>query len=88
MVEIDKSVTKALNFVNRDEQNPSGNVSDKLTKTSKIRPSKENLIAEFFQFFAKIIKSFGDNSEVFSKFNKFLVTNVSESGNKVFLNIA
>ena len=58
MVEIDKSVTKALNFVNRDEQNPSGNVSDKLTKTSKIRPSKENLIAEFFSIFCKNYQKF------------------------------
>ena len=47
----------------------------------------ESLIAEFFQFFVKIIKSFGDNSEVFCKCTKFPVANVSEGGDKVFLNI-
>ena len=36
---------------------PSENTWDKFTKTTKIGPM-ESLIAEFFQFSAKIIKSF------------------------------
>ena len=38
--------------------NPSENIRDELTKTSKIGHSMESLIAEFFQFSTKIIKSF------------------------------
>ena len=38
--------------------NPSENILDKVTKTSKIWPSMESLNADFFQFSAKIIKSF------------------------------
>ena len=38
--------------------NPSENIWDEFTKTSKIGPSIESLIAEFFQFSAKITKSF------------------------------
>ena len=38
--------------------NPSENIWDEFTKTSKIGPSMESLIAEFLQFFVKIIKSF------------------------------
>ena len=37
--------------------NPWENIWDEFTKTSKIRPSMEGLIAEFFQFSAKIIES-------------------------------
>ena len=33
--------------------NPSENIWDEFTKISKIEPSIESLIAEFFQFFAK-----------------------------------
>ena len=47
------AVRKALNFVNRDDQQ-----WDEFTKTSKIGPSMESLNADFFQFSAKIIKSF------------------------------
>ena len=54
----------------------------------------ESLNADFFQFSVKIIKSFvlsklarnlsliGDISEVFPKFTKFPVANVSGGGNK------
>ena len=38
--------------------NPSENIWDEFTKTSKTGPSMESLIAELFHFFAKIIKSF------------------------------
>ena len=38
--------------------NPSENIWDKFTKASKIGPSMESLIADFFQFFSKVIKSF------------------------------
>ena len=38
--------------------NPSKNVWDDFTKTSKIGSSMESLNADFFQFSAKIIKSF------------------------------
>ena len=48
-------VRKALNFVNVDQQE---NIWDEFTKTSKIGPSMESLNADFFQFSAKIIKSF------------------------------
>ena len=37
---------------------PSENIWDEITKTSKIGPSMESLDADFFQYFAKIIKSF------------------------------
>ena len=49
-------VRKALNFVNRDDQQSFK--KDDFTKTSKIGPSMESLNADFFQFSAKIIKSF------------------------------
>ena len=39
-------------------KNPSEIIWDEFTKTSRIGPSMESLIAEFFQFSAKIIKSF------------------------------
>ena len=42
--------------------NPSKNIRDKFTKTSKIGPSTEGLITEFFQFSAKVIKSFALSS--------------------------
>ena len=48
-------VRKALNFVNVDQQE---NIWDEFTKTSKIGPSMESLNADFFQFSAKINKSF------------------------------
>ena len=48
----------ALNFVNAMTNNPSKNIWDDFTKTSKIGPSMEGLNADFFQFSAKIIKSF------------------------------
>ena len=38
--------------------NPSKNIRDEFTKTHKIGPSMESLNADFFQFSAKIIKSF------------------------------
>ena len=38
--------------------NPSKNIWDEFTKTSKTGPSLESLNADFFQFSAKIIKSF------------------------------
>ena len=38
--------------------NLSENIWDEFTKASKIGPSMESLIAEFFQFPTKIIKSF------------------------------
>ena len=38
--------------------NPSENIWDELTKTTKIGPSMESLNGVFFQFSAKIIKSF------------------------------
>ena len=38
--------------------NPSKNIGDEFTKTSKIGPSLESLSADFSQFSAKIIKSF------------------------------
>ena len=41
---------------------PSENIGDELTKLSKIGISVESLIADFFQFLAKIIKSFVVNS--------------------------
>ena len=54
-------VRKALNFVNRDDQQSFK--KDDFTKTSKIGPSMESLNADFFfQFSAKIIKSFVLNS--------------------------
>ena len=37
--------------------NPSENIWNKFTKTSKTGPSMESLTAEFFNFSAKIIKS-------------------------------
>ena len=38
--------------------NPSKNIWDEFTKTSKIGPSMESLNADFFQFSAKIINSY------------------------------
>ena len=38
--------------------NPSENIWNEFMKTSKIGPSMESLISEFFQFSAKIIKHF------------------------------
>ena len=38
--------------------NPSKNIWDKFTKTSKVGPSMESLNADFFQFSAKVITSF------------------------------
>ena len=38
--------------------NPSENIWDAFMKMSKIGPSMESLIADFFQFSAKNIKSF------------------------------
>ena len=38
--------------------NPSENIGDEFTKINKIGPSMEGLNADFFQFCAKIIKSF------------------------------
>ena len=37
---------------------PSENIWDEFTKTSKIGPSMESLNTDFFQFSAKITKSF------------------------------
>ena len=42
--------------------NPSENIWDEFTKMSKIGHAMENLIAEFFQFSTKIIKSFALSS--------------------------
>ena len=39
-------------------KNHSENIWDEFTKTSKIEYSMESLIAEFFQFSTKVIKSF------------------------------
>ena len=39
-------------------KSPSKNIWDEFTKASKIGPSMESLNADFFQFSAKIIKSF------------------------------
>ena len=44
--------------------NPSKNIWDEFTKTSKIGPSLESLNADFFQFSAKIIKSFVLSSQL------------------------
>ena len=55
-------VRKALNFVNRDDQQSFK--KDDFTKTSKIGPSMESLNADFFQFSAKIIKSFVLSSQL------------------------
>ena len=49
-------VRKALNFVNRDDQQSFK--KDDFTKTSKIGPSMESLNADFFRFSARINKSF------------------------------
>ena len=38
--------------------NPSENIWDKFTKTSKIGFSLESLVVEFFQFSVKVTKSF------------------------------
>ena len=38
--------------------NPSENIRDEFTNTSKIGPLMESLIADFFQFSSKIIKGF------------------------------
>ena len=38
--------------------NPSKNIWDEFTKTCKIGPSMESVNVDFFQFSAKIIKSF------------------------------
>ena len=38
--------------------NPTENISNEFTKTSKIGPSMKSLNADFFHFPAKIIKSF------------------------------
>ena len=50
-------VRKALNFVNRDDQQSFKNIWDEFTKRV-IGPSMESLNADCFQFSAKIIKSF------------------------------
>ena len=42
--------------------NPTENILAKFTKTSKIGPSMEILIAEFLEFSVKIIKSFVSSS--------------------------
>ena len=42
--------------------NPSENILDEFTKSSKIEPSMESLIGEFSQFSAKVIKSFALSS--------------------------
>ena len=46
------TVRKALNFVNVDQQE---NISDEITKTSKIGPSMESLNDDFSQFSVKIL---------------------------------
>ena len=55
-------VRKALNFVNRDDQQSFKKIWHDFTKTSKIGPSMESLNADFFQFSAKIIKCFVSSS--------------------------
>ena len=47
-------VRKALNFVNRDDQQSFK--KDDFTKTSKIGPSMESLNADFFSFLLKLLK--------------------------------
>ena len=47
-------VRKALNFVNRDDQQSFK--KDDFTKTSKIGPSMESLNADFFSFLLKVLK--------------------------------
>ena len=42
--------------------NPSENILDKFTKTSKIGPFMGSLIAEFLEFSAKFIKRFVSSS--------------------------
>ena len=49
------SVRRDLRFVNCDGQQSFRKNWDKFAKTSKIGTSVESLIAEFSQFFAKII---------------------------------
>ena len=52
------TVRKALNLINRDDQQSLKIIWDEFTKMTKIGPSMESLNADFFQFSAKIIKSF------------------------------
>ena len=52
------TVTKALSFVNRNDQQSFRKYLTQILKTSKTGPSMEKFIAEFFQFSAKIIDSF------------------------------
>ena len=47
-------VIKALNFVNRDDQNPSENIWDEFVKMSKFGISMESLNADFFQFSGEV----------------------------------
>ena len=49
---------QALNLVNCDDEQSFKNIWDKFTKTTKIGLSMESLNAHFFQFSAKIIKTF------------------------------
>ena len=70
--------------------NPPENIWDEFTKTSKIKPSMESLIVEFFYFFAKEwlarnLSLTGDISEVLFKFTKFPVAIVSGGGSKAAL---
>ena len=51
------SERKALNLLIPMTDIPSENIWDEFGKTSKIGRSMESLIAEFFQFSTKIIKS-------------------------------
>ena len=50
-------VRKALNFVNRDDQQSLKKIGGDFTKSSKLGPSMERLNADFFQYSAKIVKS-------------------------------
>ena len=49
---------KALNFVNRNTNNPSENIWDECKKMSKIGPSIESLNADFFSVFCQNYQKF------------------------------
>ena len=63
--------------------NPSENIWDKFTKTSKVEPFMESLNADFFQFSAKIIKSFTLSSYNLGQKIGDKLTNLSKIGSSM-----
>ena len=55
-------IRKALNLLIAITNNPLKNILDDFTKTTEMAPSMESVNADFFQFSAKIIKSFALSS--------------------------